>query len=211
MSNYRELVEERLEFNLLPPNQYFEVVCVKKSVGLHHTAGGSADSSIATWIADPDRVATPVLIERDGAIIQSYPSKFFAYSFGIKAANRDKIEKQTIPIEICSYGYLKKVGNEYFNAYGGKVKDVCILDKPWRGQKYFENYTDAQIESVRRLLLYWGEKYSIKFEYSDKMWDIWQKAQIGDASLVSHACYRTDKTDAYPHPKLIEMLKNLYN
>jgi len=209
MSNYRELVEERLEFNLLPPNQYYEEVQVKKAVGLHHTAGGSADSSIGGWIADKDRVATPVLIERDGAIIQSYPSKFWAFSFGIAAANYKEIEKQTIPIEICCYGYLKKVGNKYFNAYGGEVKDVCILDKPWRGQTAFENYTDAQIESVRRLLLYWGEKYSITFEYSDKMWDIWDVAQRGEASLVSHACYRRDKTDAYPHPKLIEMLKKL--
>lgn len=211
MSNYRELVEERLRFNLLPKGQYIEVETPKRTIVLHHTAGGSADSSISGWIKDVSPVATPVIIDRDGSIVQSYPSKYWAYSLGVATANYTQLEKQSIPIEIASYGYLTPRNGTMFNAYGGQVKNenVCKLNTPFRGQLYFEKYTDEQIESVRRLMLYWGEKYGIDLTYKPEMWDVSKNALRGDGGVWSHTSYRADKTDVFPQPELIEMLKGL--
>lgn len=210
-NQYRKLVEERLEFNLLPPGQFIQQEFPKKTIPLHHTAGGSAASSIAGWIADVSPVATPVIIDRDGSIIQSYPSKYYAYSLGCQTANFRELENQAIPIEIACYGYMIKKNGVFYNAYGGVVQPDNVYDhgKLFRGNQFFEKYTAAQIESTRRLLLYWGEKYGIDLTYRPEMFDISPAALRGDGGIWGHTAYRKDKSDIYPYPPMIEMLKSL--
>lgn len=210
MDNF-SLVSERLRQHPLPKGQYIEVESPKKTIVLHHTAGGSADSSIAGWIKDLSPVATPVVIDRDGTIVQCYPSKYWAYSLGVATANYTQLEKQSIPIEIASYGYLTPRHGNMYNAYGSFIHSdrVCKLDKPFRGQLYFEKYTDDQIESVRRLMLYWGEKYNIDLTYNPEMWDVSKRALRGDGGVWTHNSYRADKSDVFPQPELIEMLQKL--
>ena len=73
----------------------------------------------------------------------------------------------------------------------------------------YEKYTDAQIESVRQLLVYWNEKYGIPLEYHEDMFDLSQNALNGDAGVWSHVSYRADKSDCHPQKELIDMLKSL--
>ena len=204
-------VQERLKPCLIPETQYYKEVFPKKSICLHHTAGGDGNTSIKGWESDIVRVATCVVIQRDGTILQAFGSQYWAYSLGLNQPNYKQIEQQTIGIEISNYGYLQKRGSEFYNAYGSKIKpeDVCDLGYKWRGYQYFENYTDAQIESVKRLLLYWADKYKIDLTFRPAIFDIMQRAIIGEGGVYTHASYRADKTDVYPYPKLIEMLKSL--
>ena len=164
------------------------------------------------------RVATAVCISADGTIVQGFSSQFWAYHLGLQSATfKEKglphmtLDRISIGIEICAYGALTKSGNKY-KAWSGQIideADVCVLDKPFRGSKYYHAYTDAQIESTRCLLLFWAEKYSIPLEYRPEIWDVDTKALSGEAGVYTHNSVRKDKADVYPDPRLVDMLKNL--
>jgi len=205
-----ELVKQRL-ISVPFAGQYYDEPQTKKSITLHHTAGGSADSSIAGWRNDPVKVGTCVVIDRDGTIFQCFPSDRWAFSLGLNTSNYKAIEKQTIGIEIANYGYLNKSKGDFYNAYKSYIspEKVCTLDKPFKGQLYYENYTDQQIESVKRLLELWNERYGISIKYNPSMFELSSEAINGASGLFSHNSYRADKSDIYPHPKMIEMLKTL--
>jgi N-acetyl-anhydromuramyl-L-alanine amidase AmpD len=207
--DYLKLVQEKLKPCLFPETQYYKERVAKKSICLHHTAGGSGNSSISGWVNDSVRVATCVVIERDGTILQCFGSQYWAFSLGLDTPNYKDIEKQTIAIEIANYGWLTKHGDEYYNAYGSKVKNVCDLGYKFKGYQYWEAYTPEQIESVKRLLLYWADRYKIDITYKDDIFDLCQRALLGKGGLYTHNSYRSDKSDVYPHPGLIEMLKTL--
>lgn len=210
--NLKDQVLARLRANPLPETQYILEEHPKKSICLHHTAGGSADSSIQSWINDNQpHVATCVVIDRDGTIVQAFGSQYWAFSLGLKSANFKEIEQQTIAIEIASYGGLKDINGEFYTAYGNKIKPENVYDhgQLYRGFRYFEKYTPEQIESVRLLLLYWNEKYSIPLDYHPNMWNINQSAQMGAAGVWTHVSYRVDKSDCFPQLELVQMLQGL--
>ena len=192
-------------------SNYNDVKCEKKSIVLHHTAGGSADSSVAFWKTRNDKVSTCVVIDRDGTILQCFHSDRWAFSLGINQANYIDIEKQTIAIEIASYGRCVKSRGDWYNAYAGYMapEKVCQLEKPFRGEIAYEKYTTQQIESVRLLLLLWKERYGIDIKYHDDIFDINQRALKGQGGLYTHCCFRSDKSDIFPQPEMVEMLKSL--
>ena len=122
------------------------------------------------------------------------------------------LDKNSIGIEICNWGYLTEKDGEFFNYVGGKVdeNDVTCLDKAYKGKRYFHSYTDAQIESVRQLLVFWNKRYGISITYNDcDMWSVSKRALRGENGLFTHNSVRPDKIDIYPCPKMINMLKQL--
>jgi hypothetical protein len=121
------------------------------------------------------------------------------------------LDRSSIGIEICNYGPLTQKGGKYYNYVGGEIKkdDVIELDKPYKGYKYWQNYTDAQIESVKELLMHWSTKYGIDLTYNEDIWEVSKRALKGEEGVFTHNSVRPDKADVYPHPKLIAMLKSL--
>ena len=209
-----EKVQSRLRIAQLNKGQYNEVErskAVKKQIVLHHTAGGSAQSSINGWNADATPVATAFVIDRDGTIFQAFPSWCWAYALGVNQANYRTLEAQAVQIELASYGTLKQLNGEYYNAYGSKIKpeNVCVLDKPFRGSKFYEKYTPEQIESTKVLIEYLSEAYNITLNYKPDIFDINQRALRGESGLFTHCSFRSDKSDVYPQPELIQMLSSL--
>jgi N-acetyl-anhydromuramyl-L-alanine amidase AmpD len=187
----------------------------KKQIYLHHTAGGAdATSTFKFWESDPLNVGTCVAISRDGQIVQGFDSKFWAYNLGLKSSHflglpYKNLDKSSIGIEICNWGYLVQKGTKFYNYVGKEVKDVCKLDTPYKGYQYFENYTTKQIESVRELLLLWRDKYAIDLTYHEDIWQVTKRALSGKNGVYTHNSVRKDKIDVYPHPQLIEMLNDL--
>jgi hypothetical protein len=123
-----------------------------------------------------------------------------------------RLDKMTIGIEICNWGPLKLKDGKYYNYVNREVPldQVCTLDKPYKGYTYYHAYTDAQIESVRQLLVYWNKIYGISLKYNETdMWSVSKNALSGVAGVYTHNSYRRDKSDISPQPKMIEMLKKL--
>jgi N-acetyl-anhydromuramyl-L-alanine amidase AmpD len=206
-----------------PITQYLREEHPKKQIYLHHTAGRSnGENTFKWWASNPERVATCVCISGigavDGQIVQGFSSKYWAYHLGIKRSVFDaygvpytNLDKYSIGIEICNWGQLSFTGGKFYNYVGGEVpeKEVIKLDVPYKRHIYFHNYTDAQIESVRQLLVLWNQRYNIPLKYNEDIWTVTQRALRGEAGVFTHNSVRADKVDIYPHPKMIQMLKSL--
>jgi N-acetyl-anhydromuramyl-L-alanine amidase AmpD len=206
-----------------PITQYLREEHPKKQIYLHHTAGRSnGENTFKWWASNPERVATCVCISGlgavDGQIVQGFSSKYWAYHLGIKRSVFDaygvpytNLDKYSIGIEICNWGQLSFTGGKFYNYVGGEVpeKEVIKLDVPYKRHIYFHNYTDAQIESVRQLLVLWNQRYGIPLKYNEDIWTVTQRALRGEAGVFTHNSVRADKVDIYPHPKMIQMLKSL--
>lgn len=213
----------------LSSNQYVNEVTPKFQIVLHHTAGNSSGVAVRNaWEHDKrGRIATCVIISgkgakgtTDGEIIQCFSSRKWAYHLGVKTEvfkahglpwmNLDQI---AIGIEICNWGWLEKGKDGKFRTYVGTIvdsSDVCELETPFKGHKYWHNYTPAQIESVKNLLIYWREIYGIPLKADfDQLFSVNKKALRGENGLFTHNSYRRDKSDIYPHPGLLEMLFSL--
>jgi hypothetical protein len=211
-----------------PTNQYIAEEHPKVQIYLHHTAGNANPFATFTgWASNQERIATCVAIGGkpgananwiDGEVVQGFSSKFWAYHLGLKESTFQKfnlpyksLDKISIGIEICNWGQLTVKDNKFINYVNKEVNpnDVCHLDQPYKGFRYFHNYTDAQIEAVKDLLILWKQKYGINLTYNEDIWDVTPRALRGENGVFTHNSVRTDKVDVYPHPKLIQMLKSL--
>ena len=122
------------------------------------------------------------------------------------------LDKVSIGVEICNWGSLEKRGEKFYNYVNREVPldEVCELRTAYKGKKYYHAYTDAQIESVRQLLVYWNEVYNIPLDYiEENLWDLSKDALSGKPGIYTHNSYRKDKSDISPQPKMIKMLKSL--
>lgn len=210
-------------------SQYIKEETKKVQIVLHHTAGNSSGpATIKMWDADDrGRIATCVTISGnglskdtfDGEICQAFSSKYWAYHLGIKPdvframkVPYQSIDRISIGIEICNWGPLSKAGSKFLNYVNREVpaSQVCELEKPYKGHRYYHAYTDAQIESVRQLLVYWSETYGIPLNYNaNDMWDVSVNALSAKPGVYTHNSYRRDKTDISPQPKMIAMLESI--
>jgi N-acetyl-anhydromuramyl-L-alanine amidase AmpD len=209
-------------------SQYISDETNKIQIYLHHTAGNSNPFNVfKDWESNKERVATCVTIGgmpgkndtfKNGQIVQGFSSKHWAYHLGLRESTfhnfnlpYKSLDRISIGIEICNWGQVTRKEGKFYSWANRVVpdEDVIELATPFRGFKYFQNYTDAQIVSVEKLLRHWGQKYTIPLTYHDDIFDINIRALRGAPGVYTHCSVRYDKVDIYPHPKLIEMLKSL--
>lgn len=203
----------------LKDNQYFAEASPKTQIYLHHTAGnGNAEGVSRYWNGNDSRIATAFIIGENGTIVQCFSSKHWAWHLGIdqedfarNGAKYSNLNKLSVGIEVCNWGYLKKKGDKFYNYAGGVVNPsyVTELETPYKGYKYWYKYSDAQIESLRQLVVYLCDTYDIPKEYRSEIWAIDKEAFKGNKGIFTHNSVRKDKSDMYPCPRVIEMLKNL--
>lgn len=200
-------------------NNYKNVVTPKNQVYLHHTAGAdNAEQVFKYWQSDATPVATCVVIGRDGQIVQGFPSEKWAFHLGLSNKHfaamgvpYRNLDERSIGVELCAWGQLTSKDGKFYNYVGGVVPadQVCTLSEPFRGYVHYHKYTQAQIDSVKELLLRWHAKYGIPLGYNENMWDVNKDAMGGVSGVWAHVSVRKDKVDVYPDPDLIEMLKSL--
>jgi hypothetical protein len=205
-----------------PEDQYYREVTKKKGIVLHHTVSGdSVLGDIEWWKSTAERVATPIIIARDGGIHQLYSSQYWAHHLGIKQEHFKRFElpalntqrnKEFIGIELDSWGGLTTKNGKFYSFSGQEVKkeNVTFYEKAFRGYQYFEKYTTAQIASLKELLEYWGERYAIPLSYKGPiMFEFNKRALSGESGIWAHVSFRPDKSDVHPQKELIDMLKVL--
>jgi len=224
-------ITSQIKLVLLPDDQYFREETPKKNIYLHHTAGNAnAASVIEDWAHSDERIATSFIIAgpppkgvtewTDGKIYQCFSSRYWAYHLGIKATKTPpgslppmQLQKQSIGIEICNYGWLtKRPDGKYINYVGGIMPPESIVDlgHEYRGYRYWHAYTDAQLASVSALVKYLCNKWEIPTEYKGiEMFELDERAFKGEPGIWTHSSVRIDKWDCSPQPKLIDMLKTL--
>ena len=91
------------------------------------------------------------------------------------------------------------------------LSEVVDLGREVRGKRYFQRYTDAQINSTRVLLLELGNKYGIELhrKYDWDWFGVSNEALSGKEGVWNHCNYRSDKIDIYPQDEMLDMLNGL--
>lgn len=203
-----------------PDDQYVRQDTSKNQIVLHHTVSGQGvNGDINWWRKTTSRVGTAIIIGWDGKIYQCFSSKYWAYHLG---CGNSKLDKHSIGVEIDAWGGLIEFNGKWYPAKWDKdskrfianvsvapIKNVQTYDEGYMGFYGFEKYTDEQIESLRKLLVFWNERYGIPLDYNPNMWNLNGNAMAGKSGIWTHTSYRKDKSDCYPDERLIKMLKSL--
>jgi len=203
----------------LKDNQFFAEESPKTQIYLHHTAGnGNAEGVSRYWNSNETRIGTAFVIGEDGTIVQCFSSKHWGWHLGIdnqdfakNGAKYVNLNKCSVGIEVCNWGYLTKKGDKFYNYAGGVIKaeNVTELEKPFKGFKYWYKYSDDQIEALRQLVVYLCETYDIPTDYRSEIWGIDKVAFQNTKGIFTHNSVRKDKSDMYPCPRVIKMLQSL--
>ena len=228
------------------------------SIFIHHTAsGGNPYSVVNYWwrsryCKEGQHVATEFVMggpigtiqkqtldnQYDGVIVQCMETDRFAYHLGI---GNNKTHRKSVGIEVCNYGRLddNKYALKKSDTKGYPLKNDFIFtfsadtttgkQLKFRGKRGYQDYSDKQIEELRKLILYISvrdkidptkglqeeiKKLIAKKEWPGKAFEINKKANpIGKAAvgLWVHTNVDKNKSDMYPHPKLIAMILGLTN
>lgn len=208
-----------MKINQVQFNNYKREETTKSQIYLHHTAGGGKGEDVFRgWQKDITPVATCVAISRDGEIVQGYASRYWGYHLGLAEKHfrphgvpYKNLEKLSIGIELVAWGYLREQGGKYYNYVNKEIpkEEVEILDTPYKNFRFFQKYTDEQIESTIQLLKHWNGKYEIPLTYHEDIWKVTPRALKGEAGVYTHNSVRADKIDVYPSKHLVEALKCL--
>lgn len=172
----------------------------------------------------PIRVGTQYVIGRsssskndelwDGKILRAFDDRYWAYHLGISHKDSQELNSKSIGIEICNYGPLRLTKDGKFINYVNKQvneSDVCELSKPFRGYKYWEKYTEKQLDSTAKLITYLEKRWQIEIEkgiYNEE-WFEYNTKWFTNGGLRTHTQVRRDKFDLFPQKELIEMLNSL--
>jgi N-acetyl-anhydromuramyl-L-alanine amidase AmpD len=218
---------------ILPNGEYCTDSVTCKYIFLHHTSGwDSPYATVDDWAKDKrGRIGTHYVIggkinnkkQYDGVIVQCIPLGNWAYHLGSQSQHgiNLKMQMNSIGIELCNFGYLTKKAGKYYTYTNTEVdkSDVIDLGYKFRGYQYWHNYSDHQIESLRLLLIYLIDQFKlpktgllewINSSSPESAFDFNKNSLSGNVhGILSHGNVRKDKTDIYPHPKLIEMLKSI--
>ncbi len=218
-----------------PPDQYYREFTDKSQIDFHHTVSGKGvEGDIAWWLSSKSRIATALIIDREGIPWQCFSSRFWAHHLGVTKAmfkkygvvnTNEALNKASIGIELDSWGPLMRTGSgKWYSVRKGKkkgqfvpntftppVKESNIQFYPdgFRGFEAFEKYTPAQLDTAGELCQYWNKVYGITMAYNSDQWDVSVRALRGAAGIWNHVSFREDKSDCHPDPNLIKLLKNL--
>jgi hypothetical protein len=205
-------------------NGFYAQKFPKKQIVLHHTAGwDNAEGVFQWWQVDQQwHVATAIAISDTGKLIRGFDEDYWAHHIGMSNAFNTPRNTESVAVEICNWGCLEERNGEYFtyiNNFGKTGKPITIpkervIALDYKGFKFYEAYTDAEIAKVKIWILLMAMKYEIPLDYSHK--DVFPKqgetsnrAIQGDAGIYSHNSFIDWKTDISPQPKMIEMLKEI--
>ena len=218
----------------LSSDEYHHKEFDKKYIFIHHTAGGPKARYVVDGWNKPAyykksgnlvRVATAFIIGRDDVnkVHECFDPKYWAEHIGISEASNYKFQRNSIGIELCAYGGLKKRGGKFYawpNKFGtGKGKatiipenEVVTLSKKFRDYKYFQAYSETQIQALEKLLEYTIEKYNVPVQSNFGMdWFSYNSSQVKNPKdgIYSHAAVKMEKSDLYPDPRLIEVFRKI--
>ncbi len=197
---------------------YIKATYPKNQLVLHHTvSNGSAKAVAEYWASTGNKEGTPYIIDRDGVIYKLFDAKFYAGHIGDVEKEMIKFSlpfrscsKSSIGVELINMGALTMKDGKLCDAYNKLFTgEFVYYPDTYRGYEYFAKYTNAQIDALKRFILYICELFNIPTTYNEDIWTVNERALRGDAGIFCHTSYRSDKSDLHPMSELISMLKSL--
>jgi hypothetical protein len=237
-----EKTESSLEIKRLhlPTGEYLAGPTKKEWLFLHHTAGWHDPfNTITQWGKDTrGPVATEFVlggqsikgdeVKSDGVIVQSFPRSGYAWHLG---TGNNVMHKNSIGIEVCNFGQLTKGGykkdgrwialkpNSFYTYVGVEAapEQVIRLSKAFRGYEFWHRYSNKQIENLKKLILFIGERDGIDVRKglpelirsagAYKAFDTCDETMCAKTKgLWTHTNVQKRKVDMFPQQELIDML-----
>jgi hypothetical protein len=211
----------------LPSGEYKNGPVNPEYVFIHHTAGWhNPYKCIDQWGRDNrGAVATEFVVggpsikgndtTYNGEVAQAFPEGNFGWHLGKNGSQYMHVH--SVGIEVCNFGYIKNG-----KTYAGTIADedqVVTLSEPFKGFKHWHRYSNKQIESLRKLILYIADRDNINVraglptlikQKGAKAFDFNEDAYYGKVKgLWTHTNTRKDKFDMFPQQELLDMLVEL--
>ena len=159
-------------FIYFPESEYTREITRKKQIVLHHTVSGdNVAGDVYYWQNKGEKIGTSFIVARKGQIYQLFLTDYWAYHLGLRTNNNLSLNKNSIGIEIDSWGGLLELDGFWYPARtNGDIQKLVpdTRSKPieniveYKAPEYpngyhgffaFEKYTNEQIESVRQTIL----------------------------------------------------------
>lgn len=215
----------------LPTGQYLqnEEPILNDYLFLHHTAGwNNPYNCIDGWGRDNrGRIATEFVIggqnikdngdRYDGDVVQAFPEGCQGWHLG--ATGSYYMNRHSAGIELCNFGYLTEEGKTY-TGVSAEVSQIVTLDEAFKDRTLWHKYSEAQLKSLRKLILHVANRDNIDICTGLQKWietqgpakafGFQQDAYAGAVKgLLTHTNVRKDKTDCFPQPELVDMILSL--
>ena len=210
----------------LPNTEYVTANTKKEWIFLHHTAGWHNPYQVVDAWARDDRgtIATEFVlggqsvkggdIKYDGVVVQAYAKGNYAWHLG---TGNNVMHRNSTGIEVCNFGYIKN-GKTYVNV-PADPSQVVTLAKPFRGFQQWHAYSDKQIKTLRKLILYLANRDIVDIhkgliplikQKGADAFDVFDPTLVEKTKgLWSHTNVRKDKVDMFPQQELLDMLLSL--
>lgn len=160
----------------------------------------------------------------DGKIVKCFDDNNWSYHIELLNGDISKeINSNAITIEICNYGYLIKGHDDKFYNKTNNIVDnseVVELDEEFMGHKYWHKYTDAQIESLRKLIIHLQIKHGIKINrgtyddkgfvpYYDKDWFAYDPKWLETGGIKVGYQLSINAMGVFPQKEIMSMLNTI--
>jgi hypothetical protein len=216
-----------IQKHYLPKGEYKSGPTNKEYVFLHHTAGWHKPiNCIDSWGRDTrGAVATEFVLggpsvkgndtDWDGVMVQAFPDGGYGWHLGKNGSQH--MHTHSVGVEVCNFGYI-----ENGKTYAGTTahdSQIVTLAKEFRGHREWHRYSNTQIESLRKWILYIAERDNI--DVRDGLVKEIKKNGAGGFEFNENAFYgrtkgmwthtntRKDKVDMFPQQELLDMLLSL--
>ena len=194
---------------LLNSDIYYRQTITKKAIVIHHTAGHTVDKNgndnmthVNGWNKSGIHVGAAFSISYHGKIYQHFDPIYWIYHLGLKTTTNKKMNSESIGIELCNEGPLRKMPDGTFKWFDGKIsylrpKDIPVQN-PWRGHEYWAPYSDAQMKALIWLVNHLCKTYYISKKLVEH--DEFDESLLDGnfSGIYTHTNVRKDKTDVSP-------------
>lgn len=216
-----------IQQHYLPNGEYKVGPTNKEYLFLHHTAGWHKPFNVIDdWGRDKrGAVGTEFCLggpsvkgdnfEWDGVLAHAFPEGGYAWHLGVNGSQY--MHTHSVGIEVCNFGYI--VDGKTYSGAVAHESQIVTLDKAFRGYKTWHRYSNAQIETLRKFILYIAERDNIDIRVGLPTWikkkgaaafEFNNDAYYGKVKgLLTHTNTRKDKFDMFPQQELLDMLVSL--
>lgn len=143
-------------------------------------------------------------ITRGGKIYQHYDPIHYSDYMGIK-----EVDKKSVSIVLENMGMLfyESTKECFVNWVNEECSDKLIYEKLWKNSRYWEQYTDAQYESLACLCTYLCKEYEIHLDALG--FNVYHEDTEKFQGIVTRSNYDPDYCDVNPSFDFQKFLKML--
>ncbi len=162
--------------------------------------------SAEKWIAEQPKRLPHYVIDRNGEVFHLFNDSYYSNIVNVDKELRPltegrNINQSAITILLANAGACKMGDYRY-------VYEYCSCS-PYRGCRYYEMYTTAQLKALRELLQDLLKTHGITYRYSNRLGDICKDALQGNEGVFLMTAFSRKTNNPHPQYELLKMFKEL--